>query len=238
MSGRFDASTSLSTMCCGVGPVGIAHAHVDDVLAAATRRHLQLGGDVEDVRRQALDARELFHADPDARGGAGEATVEEDAGPARPPDRSRPGERCARAVDDYNSTPRFPRGDAPDRRRRRRRAPRRIILVVKLHATVVPSSNTFNAYGDGWVEVNAVRYERSIVVVPDRPVLDWPVTDFDVADGRPLRVRRRTAAGARRVRQRRPAALRPSAAAATARRAAASASRRWTSAPRAARTTS
>jgi uncharacterized protein len=49
---------------------------------------------------------------------------------------------------------------------------------VKLHATVVPSSNTFNAYGDGWVEVNAVRFERSVVVVPDRPVLDWPVADF------------------------------------------------------------
>ncbi len=49
---------------------------------------------------------------------------------------------------------------------------------MKLHATVVPSSNTFNAYGDGYVEVNAVRFERSIVVVPDRPVLDWPVTDF------------------------------------------------------------
>ena len=34
--------------------VGVAHAEVDDVLAAAARGHLQLGGDVEDVRRQAL----------------------------------------------------------------------------------------------------------------------------------------------------------------------------------------
>ena len=50
--------------------------------------------------------------------------------------------------------------------------------TVKLHATVVPSSNTFNAYGDGYVEVNAVRHERSIVVVPDRPVLEWPVVAF------------------------------------------------------------
>ena len=53
---------------------------------------------------------------------------------------------------------------------------------MKLHATVVPSSNTFNAYGDGYVEVNAVRFERSIVVLPDRPVLDWPVAGFDVLD--------------------------------------------------------
>jgi hypothetical protein len=42
-------------------PVGIAHAHVDDVFAAPARRHLQLAGDVEDVGGQALDARELSH---------------------------------------------------------------------------------------------------------------------------------------------------------------------------------
>lgn len=50
---------------------------------------------------------------------------------------------------------------------------------MKLHATVVPSSNTFNAYGDGYVEVNTVRFDRSIVVLPDRPVLDWAVATFD-----------------------------------------------------------
>ena len=51
---------------------------------------------------------------------------------------------------------------------------------MKLHATVVPSSNTFNAYGDGYVEVNAVRHDRSIVVVPDRPVVEWPVARFEL----------------------------------------------------------
>jgi uncharacterized protein len=50
---------------------------------------------------------------------------------------------------------------------------------VKLHATVVPQSNTFNAYGDDYIEVNGVRREHSLVVMPDRPVLDWPVTTFD-----------------------------------------------------------
>ena len=39
-------------MCGGVGAVGIAHAEVDDVLAAAARRELELAGDVEDVGRQ------------------------------------------------------------------------------------------------------------------------------------------------------------------------------------------
>ena len=58
---------------------------------------------------------------------------------------------------------------------------------MKLHATVVPSANTFNAYGDGYVEVNAIRYERAIVVFPDRPVLDWPVGAFDALDEQSFR---------------------------------------------------
>ncbi len=53
---------------------------------------------------------------------------------------------------------------------------------MKLHATTVPSANTFNAYGDDYVEVNAVRHARSIVVVPDRPVLEWPVAAFEALD--------------------------------------------------------
>ena len=39
--------------------VGVAHAEVDDVLATAAGGHLEFGGDVEDVRRQALEAREF-----------------------------------------------------------------------------------------------------------------------------------------------------------------------------------
>ncbi len=58
---------------------------------------------------------------------------------------------------------------------------------MKLHATVVPSSNTFNAYGDGYVEVNAVRFDRSIVVFPDRPVLDWPVASFETLSAESFR---------------------------------------------------
>lgn len=50
---------------------------------------------------------------------------------------------------------------------------------MKLHADSNPSSNTFNAYGPGWVEVNAVRHERSILVMPDRPVVDWSPARFE-----------------------------------------------------------
>jgi len=39
----------------GRRPVWIAHRQVDDVVAAPARRHLQLVGDVEDVRREPLN---------------------------------------------------------------------------------------------------------------------------------------------------------------------------------------
>src|SRR5690606_9917249 len=45
----------------GRGTVGIAHRHVDDVLAAPPCSHFELAGNVEHVRRQALDAGELPH---------------------------------------------------------------------------------------------------------------------------------------------------------------------------------
>ena len=47
----------------GRGAVRIAHAHVDDVLAGATGRHLQLVGDVEDVGRKALDPGKISHGE-------------------------------------------------------------------------------------------------------------------------------------------------------------------------------
>ncbi len=47
----------------GRGAVGIAHAEVDDVFAAAARGDFHLAGDVEDVGREALNTAELFHDD-------------------------------------------------------------------------------------------------------------------------------------------------------------------------------
>mmetsp|Transcript_2839 Transcript_2839/g.7339 ORF Transcript_2839/g.7339 Transcript_2839/m.7339 type:complete len:399 (+) Transcript_2839:976-2172(+) len=48
------------------GPIGVAHAHVDDVFAAPAGRELELRRDVEDVGWEAVDARETALA---ARGG-------------------------------------------------------------------------------------------------------------------------------------------------------------------------
>jgi hypothetical protein len=45
----------------GSRAVRIAHRHVDDVFATPTRRHLELAGNVENVRGQTLDAGELPH---------------------------------------------------------------------------------------------------------------------------------------------------------------------------------
>src|SRR5579864_6164235 len=45
----------------GRGSVGVAHAEVDDVFSAAAGGNLHLPRDVEDIRRKALNAAELFH---------------------------------------------------------------------------------------------------------------------------------------------------------------------------------
>jgi uncharacterized protein len=50
---------------------------------------------------------------------------------------------------------------------------------LKLHLARNDNQNTFTGYGDGYVMVNAVRYERSLVVLPDRPVEAWAVGEVD-----------------------------------------------------------
>jgi uncharacterized protein len=50
---------------------------------------------------------------------------------------------------------------------------------LKLHLARSDNQNTFTGYGEGYVMVNAVRYERSLVVLPDRPVETWAVAGVD-----------------------------------------------------------
>ena len=49
---------------------------------------------------------------------------------------------------------------------------------MKLHASAPSGAQTVNAYGDDYVTVNGVRYERSIVVRPDR-VQPWDARSFE-----------------------------------------------------------
>jgi uncharacterized protein len=63
--------------------------------------------------------------------------------------------------------------------------------VVKLHLTTGEGLHLFSGHGPGYVAVNRVRYETSIVVTP-ASVSEWLVTDFDalgVADFAPVLAR-------------------------------------------------
>ncbi len=50
---------------------------------------------------------------------------------------------------------------------------------MKLHLSNISSSNAFTGYGEGYVMVNRQRYERNLVVLPDRIVTDWQAAGFD-----------------------------------------------------------
>ena len=50
---------------------------------------------------------------------------------------------------------------------------------MKLHLDSASALNTFTGYGEGYVMVNGRRIERSVVVLPERILSDWPATSFD-----------------------------------------------------------
>jgi uncharacterized protein len=59
---------------------------------------------------------------------------------------------------------------------------------VKFHVTSHAGLNAFSAYGEGFVRVGEQRYERNLIVTPDR-VLPWEAASFDAlteADFAPL----------------------------------------------------
>lgn len=48
---------------------------------------------------------------------------------------------------------------------------------MKLHASAPTRVNAFTGYGDGYVLLNGVRREASVIVLPAR-IVDWPVASF------------------------------------------------------------
>jgi uncharacterized protein len=50
---------------------------------------------------------------------------------------------------------------------------------LKLHLESATALNTFTGYGEGYVMVNRRRIEKSVVVLPDRILEDWPARTFD-----------------------------------------------------------
>jgi len=49
---------------------------------------------------------------------------------------------------------------------------------VKLQLDSPTGQNVFTGYGSGYVQVNGQRYERSLVVTPDRIIEDWPASNL------------------------------------------------------------
>jgi uncharacterized protein len=50
---------------------------------------------------------------------------------------------------------------------------------LKLHQDSSGALNTVTGYGADYVEINLVRHSGSILVLPDAPVIPWPVSSFD-----------------------------------------------------------
>ncbi|GGD51840.1 Mth938-like domain-containing protein [Caballeronia grimmiae] len=50
---------------------------------------------------------------------------------------------------------------------------------MKLHQESSGALNTITSYGDGFVAINLQRHEGSVLVMPDAPVTNWPVSSFD-----------------------------------------------------------
>jgi uncharacterized protein len=50
---------------------------------------------------------------------------------------------------------------------------------MKLHAAAPSAANVFTRYGEGYVMVNDQRFERPLVVLPERLWTDWSATSFE-----------------------------------------------------------
>lgn len=50
---------------------------------------------------------------------------------------------------------------------------------MKLHATPTQQYQTVTGYEQDWIEINAVRFDHSLVVLPEVAPMRWHVTSFD-----------------------------------------------------------
>jgi uncharacterized protein len=50
---------------------------------------------------------------------------------------------------------------------------------MKLHATPTQQYQTVTGYEQDWIEINAVRFNHSLIVLPEVAPTRWPVTAFD-----------------------------------------------------------
>lgn len=52
-------------------------------------------------------------------------------------------------------------------------------IDLKLHQEASGALNTITSYGADYVAINLERHEGSIIVMPETPVIQWPVTSFE-----------------------------------------------------------
>src|ERR1700710_3206057 len=52
-------------------------------------------------------------------------------------------------------------------------------IDLKLHQEASGALNTITSYGADYVAINLQRHEGSIIVMPESPVIAWPVSSFE-----------------------------------------------------------
>ena len=50
---------------------------------------------------------------------------------------------------------------------------------MKLHATTTQQYQTVTGYEADWVEINAIRFSHSLIVLPESAPVVWPVSTFE-----------------------------------------------------------
>ena len=50
---------------------------------------------------------------------------------------------------------------------------------MNLQPIQIVGQNTFTAYGEGYVSVNAIRHNSNLIVLPDQIILDWTQSNFE-----------------------------------------------------------
>ena len=50
---------------------------------------------------------------------------------------------------------------------------------MKFHLSNIEGINTFSGYGAGYVVINQVRYDRNLVVFPDRIIENWRIENSE-----------------------------------------------------------
>lgn len=53
---------------------------------------------------------------------------------------------------------------------------------MKLHVTTTQQYQTVTGYDTEWVEINAIRFESSLIVLPETAPTAWPVASFETLE--------------------------------------------------------